>query len=171
MVCTTDAGVTHCEAPLRHYRVSGTRDFFDDGLVHQFDLLGVGCRQRSQGRKDAHQHGHRCAIALGGLARRELNVVREQHPVSAHLIFQRQGLRLELDPVVAGDVRTHVQFRGLLHIRVAELEHDFRVARGEAVYVSDAPAQDESMVVESEVSGVEEEDTSMSNYAGAGTKA
>jgi hypothetical protein len=26
MVCTTDAGVTHCEAPLRHYRVTGTRE-------------------------------------------------------------------------------------------------------------------------------------------------
>jgi hypothetical protein len=26
MVCTTDAGVTHCEAPLRHYRMTGTRD-------------------------------------------------------------------------------------------------------------------------------------------------
>jgi hypothetical protein len=25
MVCTTDAGVTHCEAPLRHYRATGTR--------------------------------------------------------------------------------------------------------------------------------------------------
>ena len=25
MVCRTDAGVTHCEAPLRHYRVTGTR--------------------------------------------------------------------------------------------------------------------------------------------------
>jgi hypothetical protein len=25
MVCTTDAGVTHCEARLRHYRVTGTR--------------------------------------------------------------------------------------------------------------------------------------------------
>ena len=25
-VCTTDAGVMHCEAPLRHYRVTGTRE-------------------------------------------------------------------------------------------------------------------------------------------------
>jgi hypothetical protein len=25
MVCTTDAGVTHCEAPRRHCRVTGTR--------------------------------------------------------------------------------------------------------------------------------------------------
>ena len=34
MVCRTDAGVTHCEAPLRHYRVPGTRDgnrtYFED---------------------------------------------------------------------------------------------------------------------------------------------
>ena len=26
MVCTTNAGVMHCEAPLRHYRVTGTRE-------------------------------------------------------------------------------------------------------------------------------------------------
>jgi hypothetical protein len=26
MVCTTDAGVTNCEAPLRHYRLTGTRE-------------------------------------------------------------------------------------------------------------------------------------------------
>jgi hypothetical protein len=25
MVCRTEAGVTHCEAPLNHYRVTGTR--------------------------------------------------------------------------------------------------------------------------------------------------
>jgi hypothetical protein len=25
MVCTTTAGVTHCEAPLRHYTITGTR--------------------------------------------------------------------------------------------------------------------------------------------------
>ena len=34
MVCRTDAGVTHSEAPLRHYRVTGTRDgnrtYFED---------------------------------------------------------------------------------------------------------------------------------------------
>jgi hypothetical protein len=26
MVCTTEAGVTHCEAPLNHYRMTGTRE-------------------------------------------------------------------------------------------------------------------------------------------------
>jgi hypothetical protein len=25
MACRTEAGVTHCEAPLNHYRVTGTR--------------------------------------------------------------------------------------------------------------------------------------------------
>jgi hypothetical protein len=38
MVCTTDAGVTHCEAPLRHYRVTGTRKgnrtYFEDNNRH-----------------------------------------------------------------------------------------------------------------------------------------
>jgi hypothetical protein len=34
MVCTTEAGVTHCEAPLNHHRVIGTRQgnrtYFED---------------------------------------------------------------------------------------------------------------------------------------------
>src|ERR1700747_570383 len=34
MVCRTEAGVTHCEAPLNHYRVTGTRKgnrtYFED---------------------------------------------------------------------------------------------------------------------------------------------
>jgi hypothetical protein len=39
MVCTTKAGVTHCEAPLRHYSVTGIREgnrtyFADSGGRH-----------------------------------------------------------------------------------------------------------------------------------------
>ena len=83
--------------------------------------------------------------------------MREQHPVAPHLIFQRQGLRLELDPVMAGEVRPHVQLGGRLQVRVAELEDDLWVADGEAVFVGDALAQDERVVVELEVGGVQEE--------------
>jgi hypothetical protein len=43
MVCTTDAGVTHCEAPLRHYRVTGTRHgnrtYFEDNKGHRWMMI------------------------------------------------------------------------------------------------------------------------------------
>ena len=43
MVCTIDTGVTHCEAPLRHYRVTGTRDrnrtYFGDNNVANSGFL------------------------------------------------------------------------------------------------------------------------------------
>ena len=43
MVCTTDAGVTHCEAPLRHYRVTGTREgnrtYFEDNKGRRWMMI------------------------------------------------------------------------------------------------------------------------------------
>src|SRR5215471_5000595 len=90
------------------------------------------------------------------LAQRELDIVREQQPVAADLIFERQRLSLELDFVFAGNIRPHVQVRRLLHIRMPELEDDFRIANGEPVLIRDAPPQDEGIVVETEFLGIEE---------------
>jgi len=43
MVCTTDKGVTHCEAPLRHYRVTGTRKgnrtYFEDNKGRRWMMI------------------------------------------------------------------------------------------------------------------------------------
>ena len=43
MVCRSDAGVTHCEAPLRHYRVTGTRDgnrtYFEDNKARRWMMI------------------------------------------------------------------------------------------------------------------------------------
>jgi hypothetical protein len=43
MVCTTDAGVTHCEAPLRHYRVTGRREgnrtYFEDNKGRRWMMI------------------------------------------------------------------------------------------------------------------------------------
>jgi hypothetical protein len=43
MVCTTDAAVTHCEAPLRHYRVTGTRKgnrtYFEDNKGRRWMMI------------------------------------------------------------------------------------------------------------------------------------
>ena len=42
-VCTTEAGVTHCEAPLRHYRVTGTREgnrtYFEDNKGRRWLMI------------------------------------------------------------------------------------------------------------------------------------
>ena len=56
--------------------------------------------------------------------------------------------------MVTEDVRAHIGFSCNLQIWVAELEHDFRFADGEAVLVGDAAAKDEGIVVESEILGV-----------------
>ena len=48
MVCRSDAGVTHREAPLRHYRVTGTRDgnrtYFEDNKGRRWMMIEEGAR-------------------------------------------------------------------------------------------------------------------------------
>ena len=48
MVCTTDAGVTHCEAPLRHYSVTATREgnrtYFEDNKGRRWVMIEEGAR-------------------------------------------------------------------------------------------------------------------------------
>ena len=43
MVCTTDRGVTHCEDPLRHYRMTGTRKgnrtYFEDNKGRRWMMI------------------------------------------------------------------------------------------------------------------------------------
>ena len=43
MVCRTEAGVPHCEAPLRHYRVTGTRKgnqtYFEDNKGRRWMMI------------------------------------------------------------------------------------------------------------------------------------
>jgi hypothetical protein len=43
MVCRTEAGVTHCEAPLNHYHVTGTRKgnrtYFEDNKGHRWMMI------------------------------------------------------------------------------------------------------------------------------------
>src|SRR5215831_14000596 len=47
--------------------------------------------------------------------------------------------------------------RRLFQIRMPELKDNFRIANREAVFISDPPPQDESIVVESEVGGIEKQ--------------
>jgi hypothetical protein len=46
MVCTTTAGVTHCEAPLRHYTITGTREgnrtYFEDNKGRRWMMIEEG---------------------------------------------------------------------------------------------------------------------------------
>jgi hypothetical protein len=48
MVCTTTAGVTHCEAPLRHYTITGTRKgdrtYFEDNKGRRWMMIEEGAR-------------------------------------------------------------------------------------------------------------------------------
>jgi hypothetical protein len=48
MVCTTNAGVMHCEAPLRHYSVTGTREgnrtYFEDNKGRRWMMIEEGAR-------------------------------------------------------------------------------------------------------------------------------
>jgi hypothetical protein len=46
MVCTATAGVTHCEARLRHYTITGTREgnrtYFEDNKGHRWMMIEEG---------------------------------------------------------------------------------------------------------------------------------
>ena len=48
MVCTSTAGVTHCEAPLRHYTITGTREgnrtYFEDNKGRRWMMIEEGAR-------------------------------------------------------------------------------------------------------------------------------
>ena len=48
MVCTTTAGVTHCQAPLRHYAITGTRKgnqtYFEDNKGRRWMMIEEGAR-------------------------------------------------------------------------------------------------------------------------------
>src|SRR6516225_7341306 len=49
-----DGDIRLCGVPMAEIQYSEIlKNFLDDGLVHQFDPVGVRCLQRSQGRKDA----------------------------------------------------------------------------------------------------------------------
>jgi hypothetical protein len=48
LVCTTTAGVTRCEAPLRHYTITGTRKgnqtYFEDNKGRRWMMIEEGAR-------------------------------------------------------------------------------------------------------------------------------
>ena len=89
-------------------------------------------------------------------AQGKLDIMREQRAAAADPVLERKCLSLKLDSILAGNLRPHVQLRRLLHFRMPELEDDLRIANWKTVFISDAPSQDEGIVVETEVLGVEE---------------
>src|SRR5262244_875417 len=152
---TPDGDIRFRGVPVAEVQYPEVLEYFlDDGLIYQFDPVGVGCLQWPQGREDARRERHRCLITLVHVAQRKLRVVGEQHPVPAHLIFERQRLCLELDSVVAGDIRPDVEVRSCLEVRMAKLENDLRIASRETILIANTPAQYEGMVVEPKVRGV-----------------
>ena len=54
MVCRTEAGVTHCEAPINHYSVTGTDDRNElerSSLLRASAGKGCSARQRRESKK------------------------------------------------------------------------------------------------------------------------
>src|SRR5215469_11575973 len=95
------------------------------------------------------------ANAYGGAE--TLNVVRKEQTNAAKPLLQRQGLALELHPMVAENPRPNIGLRGNLHVRVPEFEDEFGLADRESVLVRNPAAQDESVVVKAEVLGIDEQ--------------
>ena len=80
-----------------------------------------------------------------------------EHADPAEPLFQRQRLALELDPVLAEDLRPNVGLGRPLYVGVPVLEDDLGVPDWKAVLIRDAPPQNEGIVVQPEVVGVDEE--------------
>ena len=133
------------------------------------NLSSGRCFSRLQRREDAHQRRPsttgRASLLM---AERELHVVRIQHADPAEPVPERKRLRLELDAIVALDLRPDVDLGGRLQVLVAELEDHLRLPGRKTVLVGDAPAQDERVVVEPEI-GVSRNSTSRI-WSGASTK-
>ncbi len=110
------------------------REYVDQG-VHVADILAA--------------HANRGAI--------ELDVMGVEQTDAAELFLERQGLDLELDAVIAQDIWPNVGFRAHLQIGMPELEDDLGFSDGEAVLVGDSAAQNESVVVQAEVVGINEQ--------------
>ena len=91
------------------------------------------------------------------MAPRKLHVVGEEQTDTAQLLLQRQCLDFELDAVIAQDIRSDVRLGRDLQVGARKLEDHLGFADGEAVFVGDAAAQDEGVVVEAEVFRVNEQ--------------
>ena len=102
------------------------------------------------------ERGHHHARRLRRLAQAKLDVVRQQTPHAANAVLERHDLELELDLVLAVDLRPHVDGLGLRHVVAAILEDDLGIADREAILEGDAPPADERVVVEVIVAGIEE---------------
>ena len=101
---------------------------------------------------------HRGANLLVHLAQAEHAVMRVEYARPADFIAQWQGFHFELDPVVSRDIGAHVHLCRLLQVRVTEFKDDLWIAHGEAVFINNAPSQDEGIIVQAEVRRVQKYD-------------
>src|SRR4029077_12257205 len=76
---------------------------------------------------------------------------------AAQLLLQRQRLDLELDTMIAEDIRPDIGLGRGLQFRMPVLEDDLGLADWETVLVGDPAAQNEGVVVEAEVIRVNKE--------------
>jgi hypothetical protein len=77
---------------------------------------------------------------------------------AAEPILEREGLALELDAIVSEDLRPDIGLRGPLHVWIAKLKYNLRVAGGETIGVRNPTPKDEAVVVESEIRRIYEQD-------------
>src|ERR1700757_854440 len=135
------------------------KNFLNYGVADQMDLFFRGLSDSSQHRKQIDQSVHVTYVfpAHPDRTAGELDVVGVKQTNTAQLLFQRQGLDLELDAVIAEDVRPDVGLGCRLQFGMPELEDDLGLADGEAVFVGNPAAQDEGVVVEAEVIGINEQ--------------
>ncbi len=108
----------HAVAEIEHADV--LQHFLDDGAADELGALVLLPRDRLQRRQRLGDALHRHAIAHDRAFHVELDIVRIEHAHAAQPVLERQGLGLELDAVVAGDVRPHVELGRLLRIGVAD---------------------------------------------------
>lgn len=76
------------------------------------------------------------------------------------MVLERKCFGFEFNAILPRNLRPHIDRSSSLLVRMAILEHNFRITHRESVDVRDAPTKDEGVVVESEIRRVEEEDFS-----------
>ena len=86
------------------------------------------------------------------------NIVREKQAIAAGLVLEGQRLGFKFDLVVPKDLGADVHLGRFLHVGMAEFEDNLGVADGEAVFVGHAATQDERIVLQLEVGGIEKQD-------------
>src|SRR5688572_26471882 len=131
--------------------------FLDDRVADELKLFARLLLEALQHGENLRQLLDGEHLLRAGARAGKLDVVGVEHANPTEAFLERQGLRLEFDTVIARDVRAHIGLGGLLQIGAAMLEDDFRVADRKTILIGNAATQDEGVVVETKIRGVQEQ--------------